>query len=195
MRIKGPFSKELQISKGKETRGREKRRGNLGKRRWAVSSRPAGSHHDSIGCISSNSDEYVELAVKESKTGKIRFLLDAGADISPVKSSVLARGTEIDPNRKVKIESVNGSIVETHGTLVLHILGEGVVSPFKFYLVNKEVDLAYDGILGRDFFRHTNATICYEEGLVTFKQGDKKWNKRLFVIVQTQRKAKRLRII
>jgi hypothetical protein len=179
MRIKGPFSKELQILKGKETRGREKRRGNLGKRRWAVSTRPAGSQHYSIGCISSNSDEYVELAVKESKTGKIRFLLDTGADISLVKSSMLARGTEFDPNQKVKIKSVNGSIVKTHGTLVLHIFGEGVVSPFKVHLVNKQVDLVYDGILGSDFLRHTQATICYEEGVVTFKQGNKKWNKRL----------------
>jgi hypothetical protein len=42
------------------------------------------------------------------------------------------------------------------------------------------VDLVYDGILGRDFLRYTNAMICYEEGLVIFKQGDKKWNKHLF---------------
>jgi hypothetical protein len=92
---------------------------------------------------------------------------------------MLARGTEFDPDQKVKIKSVNGSIVETHGTLVLHILGGGVVSPFTFHLV-KQVDLVYDRILGRDFLRHTNVTICYEEGLFTFKQGDKKWNKRLF---------------
>jgi hypothetical protein len=138
----------MQISKGKETLGREKKRGRLGKRRWAASTRPAGSQHYSIGCISSNSDEYVELAIEESKTGKIRFLLDTGADISLVKSSMLASGTEFDPDQKVKIKSVNGSIIETHGTLVLHILGGGVVNPFKFHLVNKQVDLVYDGILG-----------------------------------------------
>jgi hypothetical protein len=128
MWIKGPFSKELQISKGKETLGRENRRGNLGKRRWAVSTRPAGSQHYSIGCISSNVNEYVELAVEESKTGKIRFLLDTGADISLVKSSMLDRGTEFDPDQKVKIKSVNGSIVDTWNPGIAHTWGRSCES-------------------------------------------------------------------
>jgi hypothetical protein len=42
--------------------------------------------------------------VEESKTGKIKFLLDKGADISLVRSSVLVRGTEFDPDQKVKIK-------------------------------------------------------------------------------------------
>jgi hypothetical protein len=108
MRTEGPFSKELQVQKGTETRQREEKRRNLGKRRLAVSTRPAGSQYYSIGCSSSNSDAYIELEVGESKTGKIKFLLDTGADINLVKCSMLVRGTEFDPDQKVRIKSING---------------------------------------------------------------------------------------
>jgi hypothetical protein len=170
-RLKGHLAKNCRYKKERRPWGEKREEGISGNEDGLSARGRQAANHYSIGCIGSNSVEYVELAVEESKTRKIRFLLDTGPDISLVKSSMLARGTEFDPDQKVKIKSVNESIVETHGTLVLHILGGGVVSPFKFHLVNKQVDLVYDGILGRDFLRHSNATIYYEEGLLTFRQG------------------------
>jgi hypothetical protein len=35
-------------------------------------------------------------------------------------------------------------------------------------LVNKQVDIPCDGILGRDFLQHARAKICYESRTVTF---------------------------
>jgi hypothetical protein len=91
----------------------------------------------------------------------------------------LIGSTEFDPNGKVKVKSVEGAVVETHGTLTLHIREAGLINPFKFHVVGKQVDLLYDGILVRDFLKHTKATVCYEKSLVTFKQGNKQWTKRL----------------
>jgi hypothetical protein len=49
------------------------------------------------------------------------------------------------------VECVDGPIVEIHGTLKGCITeGQHKVS-FNCQLVNKQVDLAYDGIIGRDF--------------------------------------------
>jgi hypothetical protein len=39
---------------------------------------------------------------------------------------------------------------------------------FKFKLVNKQVDLAYDGIIGRDFLQETRATIYFKNNTVVF---------------------------
>jgi hypothetical protein len=89
---------------------------------------PADSQYRSVGCISNDMDEYIELAVEESKPGRIRFLLDSGADISLIKGSTLIGSTEFDPKQKVKVKSVDGSVVKTHGALVLHIHEAGSVN-------------------------------------------------------------------
>jgi hypothetical protein len=77
----------------------------------------AASQYYSIGCISENKYEYLELELDVSKMGKLQFLLDTGADISLIKSSKLFGTTDFDPSRKIKVKCVDGSIVETHGTV------------------------------------------------------------------------------
>jgi hypothetical protein len=85
-----------------------------------------------------------------------------GADTCLVKSSTLLGSMEFDPQQKVKVKSADDSVAETH----LH--KEGVKSLFTFHL---EVELAYNGILGRDFLRQSRARVYYDKNLVTFKQG------------------------
>jgi hypothetical protein len=51
--------------------------------------------------------------------------------------------------------------------------------PFKFYLVNKQVDLAYDGIIGRDFLRNMQAKICYDSNTIVIKTPNGEWTKRI----------------
>jgi hypothetical protein len=65
------------------------------------------------------------------------------------------RGTaEFEPNEKVRVKSVDGSVIETHGSRETKIR-EGIVEiPFTFQLVSKQVDIKCDGILGRDFIIH-----------------------------------------
>jgi hypothetical protein len=60
--------------------------------------------------------------------------------------------------------------METHGITEATIeLGNNSII-HDFQLVNKQVDIACDGILGRDFLRSARAKICYETRTVTLKE-------------------------
>jgi hypothetical protein len=66
------------------------------------------------------------------------------------------------------VKCVDGSIVETHGTVNACVSEGQHKVRFKFQLVNKQVDLAYDGIIGKDFLRFTRARICFKNNSVVF---------------------------
>lgn len=68
----------------------------------------------------------------------------------------------------MKIKSIDGSVIETHGSIETLICDTGVQIPYHFQLVSNQVDVVGDGILGRDFFKHTQAEICYASGTLTF---------------------------
>lgn len=104
-----------------------------------------------------------------SKAGRLRFLLDTGAEISLIKSPGLIGTAEFEPAQRVRIKSVDGSVAETHGTINVCLCEGKWKMPFQFQLVNRQVDLAYDGIIGRDFLRHTQARICYRSNTVVLE--------------------------
>jgi hypothetical protein len=129
------------------------------------------------------------MDVDVSKTGKLIFLLDTGADISLIKCTTLVGTTEYDPNQRIKVKCEDGAVVETHG-IVEACVGDGKLKiPFNVHLVSTQVDLAYDGILGRDFLRHTTAQICYEGNRVIFRKGDRELTKRILRIETVQERA------
>jgi hypothetical protein len=45
--------------------------------------------------------------------------------------------------------------------------------------VNRQVELDYDGIVGRDFPQHTRAKVCYDSNTVTFKTDSDEWTKKI----------------
>ena len=94
-----------------------------------------------------------------SKAGKLKFLVDTGADISLIKSTKLMGEAVFDPTRKITVRAENGSVVETYGVIEVGIQEGKFRIRFPLHLVNKQVDLAYDGILGRDFLQSTKANI------------------------------------
>jgi hypothetical protein len=65
-----------------------------------------------------------------------------------LKSKKLLGTTEFEPSGKVGVKSVEGSIVENHGSIETKILEGYLQIPFHFQLVSKQVDLLGDGILG-----------------------------------------------
>jgi len=108
----------------------------------------------------------VRLRVDISEEDELLFLIDTGADISLLKGNKLIGSTEYDPHKKVKVKCVDGSPMETHGALKAKIeLPERPVV-HDFQLVNKQVDIPCDGILGRDFLQKARARICYESRTV-----------------------------
>ena len=102
-----------------------------------------------------------------SKENELLFLIDTGADISLLKGSKLIGITEYDPDRKVKVKCVDGSPMETYGILEAKIELKNSSIVHEFQLVNKQVDIPCDGILGRDFLQHARAKLCYEPRTVT----------------------------
>jgi hypothetical protein len=75
--------------------------------------------------------------------------------------------TEYDPDGKVRVKCIEGSPIETHGVIEATIdIGNKSVT-HGFQLVNKQVDIPCDGILGRDFLQRTRAKIYYDTRTVT----------------------------
>jgi hypothetical protein len=107
--------------------------------------------------------------VDVSKAGKLRFLVDTGADISLIRNTKLKGEAEFEPDRRVKVRGIDGSVVQTYGVIEVQVQEGNFGVRFPFHLVNKQVDPVYDGILGRDFLQSTKANICYKKKRLTFE--------------------------
>jgi hypothetical protein len=103
-----------------------------------------------------------------SNGNKLYLLVDSGADISWLKVQKLSGTAEFESKEKVRIKSVEGSVIETHGSIEAKIQEGDVEIPFQFQLVSQQVDLKGDGILGRDFLTQVQAQICYKTRSLTF---------------------------
>jgi len=79
-------------------------------------------------------------------------LVDSGANISLVKSQKLSTA-EYEPKDRVCVKGVDGSLIETHGSVETKILESEISIPYRLQLVSKQVDVRCDGILGRDFLQ------------------------------------------
>jgi hypothetical protein len=113
--------------------------------------------------------DYITLELDVSQGHKMYFLVDRGADISLVKSDKLLGTAEFEPKDRVRVKSVEGSVIETHGSIETRIREGKIDIPFHFQLVSKQVALKGDGILGRDFLKLMQARICYKEQSLTFR--------------------------
>ena len=72
---------------------------------------------------------------------KLYLLVDSGADISLLKSRNLLGSAEFEPKEKVRVKSVDGSVIETHGSIETKITECDIEIPFCFQLVGKQIDL------------------------------------------------------
>jgi len=109
---------------------------------------------------------FFELDVSQGR--QLYFLVDSGADISLVKRKKLLGTAEWEPRDRVRVKSVEGSMIETHGSLETQVLEGEVSIPYRLQLVSKQVDLKCDGILGREFLKAMRARICYREQVLIF---------------------------
>jgi len=72
-----------------------------------------------------------------SQGHKLYFLVDSGADISSVKSEKLLSTAEFEPTDRVRVKSVEGSIIETHGSLETQVREDDMNIPYRLQLVSK----------------------------------------------------------
>jgi len=79
---------------------------------------------------------------------KLYLLSDSKADICLLKSKNLLGRVKFEPKEKVRVKSVDGTIIETHGSLKATVREGQVEVTFTCQLVSNQVDIQGDGILG-----------------------------------------------
>jgi hypothetical protein len=110
---------------------------------------------------------------------ELLLLVDTGADVSLIKPGNFDKTREFDPDGKIKVKSVDGSIVENFWTVKTIVNVDSLKIPFSFQLVGKQVDILCDGIVGRDFFEHAGAQISYASGTLKLGTSSSKIKKTL----------------
>jgi hypothetical protein len=133
--------------------------------------------------------DYITLELDVSQGHKLYFLVDSGADISLVKSYKLLGTAEFEPKYWVCIKSIEGSVIETHGSIQTQIQEGRIDIPFRFQLVCQQVDLKGDGILGCDFLKLMHAHICYKERSLTFRHAGFAIHKKLRSLPEQESRA------
>ena len=96
-------------------------------------------------------------------------MVDSRADISLVQIEELLGTAEFQPRERVRVKSVEGSMIETHGSLETQVLEGEMSIPYRLQLVRKQVDLKGNGILGRDFLKAMQTRICYRKRVLIFQ--------------------------
>lgn len=123
--------------------------------------------------------ERVRLQTDVSNGRELALVVDTGADIRLLKPDILDKTRRFEPDNKVKVKSVNGSVIEILGTVKTVAKADFWKMPFMFHLVNKQVDVPCDGITGRDFFERSGAQICYATRTLRLGTGSDKVSKAL----------------
>ena len=121
------------------------------------------------GCTDSERCDYVVFELDLGQGCQLYFLVDSWADISLVKSEKLLGTAEFKLRDRVRGKSVEGSTIETHGSLETQVLEGEMSIPNRLQLVSKQVDLKGDGILGREFLKAMQACICYRQQVLIFQ--------------------------
>ena len=96
---------------------------------------------------------------------------------------------EFEPKDRVRVKSVEGSVIETHGNIQTRIREGGIDIPFRLQLVSKLVGLKGDGILGREFFKSLQSRICYKGRSLTFRHAGCVMHKKLISLPELEREA------
>ena len=101
------------------------------------------------------------MRVDLSKTEKLRFLIDTGAEISIVKSTSLRPGFDHQPNNGINVKGIANTLLRTEGTVTLKLFTPTHETTHTFHVMGDNFDCRYDGILGRDFWEDKRANISY----------------------------------
>ncbi|KAF2904702.1 hypothetical protein ILUMI_01471 [Ignelater luminosus] len=100
----------------------------------------------------------------QNKTKTFIILLDTGATVSLLKYSSLASNLsnsnlQLNSNDTIKIKGIVAPAITTLGSIILRVQLHKLCIPTKFHVVDNQINLPYDGVLGTDFLQNNNATI------------------------------------
>jgi hypothetical protein len=94
----------------------------VGKRHKTMGEQPPDRLLYSVGCGSLENFDYVMLYVDVGNGEKLHLLVESGANIILLKSRSLLGTTEFEPRDRVRVKSVEGSVIETQGSIETKIL-------------------------------------------------------------------------
>ena len=109
----------------------------------------------------------VTIRTNSSKTGKLKFLIDTGAEISVLKESSIHLGINYDSTKGINIKGISDSFFKTKGTIALTLFTQTHEATHVFHVVGSNFGCQYDGILGQDFWKLHRATINYCDCIIT----------------------------
>jgi len=112
----------------------------------------------------------VTIGVDLGKTGKLRFLIDTGAEISIVRGTKLKPEVNFEPANGISVNGIFDALLRTEGTLLLKLFTLTHESTHLFHVMGEDLGCRYDGILGRDFWKDRGATIDYCNRVITMSE-------------------------
>ena len=109
----------------------------------------------------------ITIRTDSSETGKLKFLIDTGAEISVVKGTSMNPGINYESTKRINLKGISDLILKTEGTTALKLFTPTHVTTHIFHVVGSDFGCQYDGILGQDFWKRYEATINYCDHTVT----------------------------
>jgi hypothetical protein len=104
----------------------------------------------------------ITLRAEPSKTSKMKFLIDTGAEMSVRNISLKPGYMNIcEPDEGVKVKGMSSTVLETEGTINMRLTTENYETTHSFHIMGNSLELQCDGILGRNFWQARNTTISY----------------------------------
>jgi len=105
------------------------------------------------------SSNYINIKINQNT--KIKLLIDTGADISLIKKDIIPENLLFE-NDICRINGISDKEIISLGVSNLTLYLEDQKFKHKFYVINEEINLNTDGIIGRDFLMKYNCKIDYE---------------------------------
>jgi len=94
------------------------------------------------------------------------FLGDTGAHISVCKESSLQEGLRYDTSSRVKIKGISTALLQTLGTVELHLETKDMYTRHTFQVVSDCISIPCDVTLGRDFWESNGVKINSETRMI-----------------------------
>lgn len=100
----------------------------------------------------------------------LKFLLDTGATVSVIFQEHVSKHQNIDYSETIKINGISGSIISQGSVSINFTVNDNVNMCHKFLMI-KEFENNFHGVIGLDFFLKYCATIDFEKFMLSFYDG------------------------
>ena len=133
----------------------------------------------------------VTLQADKAAKGKLKFLVDTGAQVSLCKYESIKEGSVYDPGKVVDVRGISCSTERTLGEIALRLSTENHETTHNFHVVGDGIRIPYDGILGQDFFASKKANIDFQKREIVMGDVKLKFDER----VRSDEQGKQITIV